>query len=76
MNPRAPLLELLDCDEIDAIVEKDGRLYIEFSNRISLSVTPTTAYEAWHFQFPRPGRPSGGSRDQFISVAGAHGRLI
>jgi hypothetical protein len=78
MHPMSlsPLLELIGSTVTDAIAEETGRLQIEFSNKLVLSVCPTGGSEAWHFQFPRPGRPAGGDVSQCVSVIGTHGRLI
>ncbi len=72
----SPLLCLLGCEVTEAIAEESGRLRVDFSNGFQLRVTPTTGFEAWHFQFPRPGRPVGGPLDQLIAITGAHGHLI
>jgi hypothetical protein len=77
-NPKelAPLLELLGCEVTDAVAMEDGQLVLAFSNQQVLDVRSSTGYEAWHFQYPRPGRPVGGKRGNSIAVTGAHGHLI
>ncbi len=72
----SPMLELLGSTVKDALAENEGRLRIAFSNELVLEVTSTTGYEAWHFQYPRPGRPVGGLLDHPISLHGTAGRLI
>lgn len=77
-NPKelAPLLELLGSEVTDAVAEKEGRLGITFSNQFVLEVMSSTGYEAWHFRYPRPGRPHGDEWGKAIVVTGVHGRLI
>jgi hypothetical protein len=77
-NPKelAPLLELLGSEVTDAVAEKEGLLRIAFSNKLVLEVAPSHGYEAWHFHYPRPGRPVGGNREQAVALTGAHGHLI
>ena len=36
----------------------------------------SSAGEAWHFQYPRPGRPVGGKMKQVVALTGAPGRLL
>ena len=72
----APLLELLGNNVTDAVADKEGRLRIAFANAWVLEVVPSTAYEAWHFQYPRPGRPAGGNVERHVGLTGANGRLI
>jgi hypothetical protein len=72
----APLLELLGNEVVDAVAEKNGQLRIGFSNQMILAVTPSHGHEAWHFQYPRPGRPAGGKLKHLVSLTGAYGRLI
>lgn len=72
----APLLELVGCKVAEAIAERDGRLRLDFTNGLTLTVTPTTGFEAWHFQYPRPGCAAGGNLDRLVSVTGAFGHLI
>ena len=72
----APLLELLGSEVTEAVAEKEGMLRIAFSNKLVLEVAPSHDGEAWHFQYPRPGRPVGGSLDRSIALTGAHGHLI
>lgn len=72
----SPLLELLGSQVRDAVAEKEGRLRVVFSNELVLEVTSSTGYEAWHFQYPRPGRPVSGKVDHSVSVTGAYGYLI
>lgn len=77
-NPKelAPLLELLGSEVMSAVADKGGHLRIAFSNKLILGIMSTSGYEAWHFQYPRPGRPVGGNRDDFIGLTGAYGHLI
>jgi hypothetical protein len=77
-NPQelAPLLELLGSEVTDAVAEKEGRLRVAFSNKLVLEVIPSHGYEAWHFRYPRPGRPVGGNLERAIALTGAHGHLI
>jgi hypothetical protein len=77
-NPRSlsPLVELLGSEVTEAIAYREGALWISFSSRHALNVVPNSGYEAWHFQYPRPGRPIGGKLEHFVSVTGADGRLI
>jgi hypothetical protein len=77
-NPKelAPLLELLGTEVIDAVAQQDGLLRVAFSNKLVLEIAPSHGYEAWHFHYPRPGRPMGGEHEQAISLHGAHGHLI
>ena len=58
-NPQAlaPLLELLGGEVADAVAEKEGRLRVAFSNKLVLEVNPSHGHEAWHFRYPRLGRP-------------------
>jgi hypothetical protein len=72
-NPMAlsPLLELLQSEVKDAVAEREGKLRIEFSNSLIMEVCSTTGYEAWHFQYPRPGRPKGADNVHHISLHGA-----
>lgn len=72
----APLLELLGSEVTDALAEQEGRLRVTFSNELVVEVVPSHGYEAWHFRYPRPGRPAGGTREQAVAVTGAHGRLV
>jgi hypothetical protein len=72
----SPLLELLGNNVTDAVAEKEGRLRIEFSNELVLVITPSGGYEAWHFQYPRPGRPVGGNLAHRVALTGADGRLL
>jgi hypothetical protein len=72
----SPLLELLGSEVMDAVAEKEGRLRVVFSNALTLVVASSRGYEAWHFQYPRPGRPTGGNLNQFVALTGAYGRLI
>lgn len=75
-NLLSPLLELLGTTVTAAIAGADGRLELGFSNALHLEICSTTGYEAWHFQFPRPGRPPGGDVANHISLHGAGGHLI
>jgi hypothetical protein len=77
-NPQAltPLLELLGSEVTDARAEPDGRLRVAFSNALVLEVVPSHGYEAWHFRYPRPGRPVGATRGPAVALTGGHGRLI
>jgi hypothetical protein len=75
-NLLAPLLELVGASVAAAIAFADGRLELTFSNALKLEIGSTTGYEAWHFQFPRPGRPPGGDVASHISLHGADGHLI
>jgi hypothetical protein len=78
-NPKelGPLLELLGAKVIDATAEKSGSLRIVFSNSMELRVIPSTGgYEAWHFQYPRPGRPFASNAVRILALTGADGRLI
>src|SRR5262245_32446465 len=72
----APLLELLGSKVTDALAERIGPLHISFSDSLTLSIVPSHSCEAWHFQYPRPGRPIGGNIHHLVSVTGDHGRLI
>ena len=71
-----PLLELLGTTVVDAWAHHDGPLEIAFSNGSVLRVIPQGDYEAWHFQYPRPGRAIGGDLKGYTSLQGANGRLI
>jgi hypothetical protein len=71
-----PLLELLGSEVTGAVATKDGELRIAFSNKLVLSISPSSDGEAWHFQYPRPGRPVAGNPSQFVALTGAPGRLI
>lgn len=71
----SPLLELVDATVAGATAHADGRLRVEFSNRMRMEVASTTGFEAWHFQFPRPGRPPGGDAANHISIHGSDGQL-
>jgi hypothetical protein len=71
----SPLLGLLGSQVTGATAFQDGRLELSFSNSLKLEVFSTTGYEAWHFQYPRPGRPPGGDLSNPISVHGADGHL-
>jgi hypothetical protein len=71
-----PLLELVGASVTAALASVDGRLELAFSNALKLEIGSTTGHEAWHFQFPRPGRPPGGDVANHISLHGAHGHLI
>jgi hypothetical protein len=77
-NPKelAPLLQLLGGEVKDALAKSDGHLTIAFSNATTIDVKSTDGYEAWHFHYPRPGRPVGGKLSQSISLIGASGHLI
>lgn len=77
-NPKLlfPLLELLDGRVTDAIAEENGLLRITFSDGLNVVVVPSTGYESWHYRYPRPGRPVGGSLAKPLSVIGCHGHLI
>jgi hypothetical protein len=75
-NRLSPLLELVGATITAAIARAEGRLELAFSNALRLEIGSTTGYEAWHFQFPRPGRPPGGDVANHISVHGADGHLI
>jgi hypothetical protein len=77
-NPRelSPLLDLLGIEAIDAIATVNGQLRVEFSNNLVLSILSTTGYEAWHFKYPRPGRPVGDNLRQIVALTGAYGHLI
>ncbi len=72
----SPLLELVRTQVTVAMAHANGRLELEFSNTMKLEVHSTTGYEAWHFQFPRPGRPLSGDVASHISIHGADGHLI
>lgn len=72
----SPLLELLGTQVRDALAEENGHLRIGFSNELVLEITPSGDGEAWHFQYPRPGRPAGGEVGRSVSLIGAPGRLI
>jgi hypothetical protein len=78
LNPKTlgPLLELLESEVKDAVGEREGKLRIEFSNSLVMEVCCTSGYEAWHFQYPRPGRPKEADNVRHISLHGAHGRVI
>lgn len=71
----SPLLELVGASVTEATAFADGRLELSFSNSLRIEITSTTGYEAWHFQYPRPGRPPGGDTSNHLSTSGAHGRL-
>lgn len=75
-----PLLGLLGTNVVDAWAHKAGALEISFSNGSVLRVIPETGYEAWHFQYPRPGRPPGrsvgGNINDVIIIHGAEGHVI
>jgi hypothetical protein len=77
-NPKelGPLVELLCCEVTDALAEQTGSLRLTFSNQIVLTVTSTTGYEAWHFRYPRPGRPVHDKHTEAISLTGAAGFLV
>jgi hypothetical protein len=77
-NPQAlaPLLESLGCEVTDALAENEGRLRVTFSNELVLEIVPSHGYEAWHFRYPRPARPAGGTRENAVALTGAHGHLI
>ena len=72
----SPLLELIGATVTGATAYSDGRLELSFSNSIILETASTTGYEAWHFQYPRAGRPPGGDVSNHISLHGAAGRLL
>lgn len=72
----AQLADILGQKVTDAVAEPDGKLCISFSSKFSLVVIPTTEYEAWQFQHPRPGRPIGGDINNSISLVGTNGGLI
>jgi hypothetical protein len=75
-NLLSPLLELVGTSVTAAIAFADGRLELAFSNALQIEIGSSTGYEAWHFQFPRPGRPPGGDVANPISLHGADGHLI
>lgn len=77
-NPQelSPLLELLGAEVSDAVAEREGLLRISFANQLVLEVVSTTGFEAWHFHYPRPGRPPAGNVREPLALHGAHGRLI
>jgi hypothetical protein len=72
----SPLVELLGTLVTEAIASEDGSLRVTLSNEQVLSVLPSSGYEAWHFQYPRGGRPVSGDITQYLSVTGDDGRLI
>jgi hypothetical protein len=71
-----PLLDLLGTSIVDAWAHHDGPLEISFSNGSVLRIVPESGYEAWHFQYPRPGRSVNGNINDFISLHGSDGRLL
>ena len=71
-----PLVELLGLEIREALAYQDGALFLRFSNEWELRVNPQSGFEAWHFQYPRPGEAVGGDRGLHISLIGDHGRLI
>ena len=76
LSQLSPLLELVRTQVTVAMARENGRLELEFSNTMKLEVCSTTGHEAWHFQFPRPGRPPSGNVARHISIHGADGHLI
>ncbi|BDI30004.1 hypothetical protein CCAX7_20550 [Capsulimonas corticalis] len=72
----SPLLDLLGSMVTDTCAYHDGRLEVTFSCQWSLLVLPIESYEAWRFQYPRPGRPIGGNLAHAQSLGGYEGGLV
>ena len=72
----SPLVFLLGQTVSEAIALPDGRLAISFTDDWGLQITPKSGFEAWHFLYPRPGRPVGGDVKYHIGITGDDGRLI
>ncbi len=72
----SPLLELVGATVTEALASAEGRLELVFSNAMRLEVASTTGYEAWHYQYPRPGRPPSGDIANAISLHGGAERLL
>lgn len=72
----SPLLTLLGSTVREAFASQDGRLTIKFSNAINLTITSTTGYEAWHFQYPRIGSQYQDNKRKMITIHGAYGKLL
>jgi Family of unknown function (DUF6188) len=77
-DPRklSPLLAILGEPVADAIGTTDGELRLTFANEWVLGVASTTGYEAWHFQYPRPGRPVGSKLNRIVAVTGTRRHLL
>jgi len=72
----SPLLEFIGTEVIGATAYADGRLVLSFSNAMTIEIFSKHGYEAWHFQFPRAGRPPGGDVAYHISLYGTDGKLV